>query len=90
MNHEPDSQFVEHLEWQIRSSLRRRDRFALPVPSGALRVARTAALVLLSLMGGAGAVVAAERIQDSRERELLLAQTSIEVDMAAAECVYMV
>ncbi len=82
MDHEPDPKFVEHLEWQIRSSLRRRDRFAMPVPSGALRVARTAALVLLSLMGGAGAVVAAERIQDSRARELLLAQKGIEVEMA--------
>lgn len=82
MNHEPDPEFVEHLEWQIQSSLRRRDRFALPVRSGALRAARTAALVMLSLLGGAGAVVAAERIQESRDRVLLLAQTGIEVEMA--------
>lgn len=85
MNHGPDPKFVEHLEWQIRSSLRRRERFAMPVPSGALRVARTAALILLSLMGGAGAVVAADRIQDSRERELNIAQARIEVDMAEVQ-----
>ena len=81
MNHEPDPSFVEHLEWQMRTALRRRERFAGPVTIRNLGWLRTSALVLVSLLGGAGAVVAAERIQDSRQKEYLLARGRIEMEM---------
>lgn len=81
-DHEPDPTFVEHLEWQIRSALRRRGRFARPVPGTAARAVRTALIVLLSLLGGAGAVVAAERIQDAREKVVVLRRTQLELEMA--------
>lgn len=84
MEHDPDPRFVEHLEWQLARALRRRERFARPESRGHWRVARTALLVGVSLLGGAGAVVAAERLQDSRERELLLARANVELELATA------
>ena len=89
MEHEPDPEFARHLEWQIRSALRRQDRFAQPVRSSGLRRVGVAALVLLSLSVGAGGVVAAEhmqsaeeRAQQQRQREILQRRTQIEREVA--------
>lgn len=82
MNHEPDPRFVEHLEWQLRTAARRQGRFARPVPSLPVRALRTAALVLVSLLGGAGVVMAADHLQDQDRRERLVARLEVEVRMA--------
>jgi hypothetical protein len=89
MNHEPDPTFAGHLEWQIRTALRRRERFAEPVRPAGLRRLGVAALALVSLCVGAGGVVAAERVQDARarsaaaeRRELLLSQARVQEELA--------
>ncbi|MEM1452120.1 MAG: hypothetical protein AAF957_13300 [Planctomycetota bacterium] len=83
--HEPSPEFTRFLEWQTRTTLRRGDRFAddRPASSRLPRLARIAALVLASLFAGAGAVVAAERIQESRELEVLLEQNRVRGELAA-------
>jgi len=80
--HEPESSFVENLEWQLRTALRREERFARPASGGVPRWVRTAALMLLCIVVGAGGVVGAERLQQSREKELLLARNSVQVETA--------
>ena len=82
MNTTPDPAFVEHLEWQLRTAHRRRGRFARPTPGLPTRAVRTGLLVLVCLFGGAGVVVAAERIQDDARREHLVAKHEIQVEMA--------
>lgn len=86
---EPDPGFVQHLEWQLRTALRRRARFAPVEPRAAPpagRRLRMVALALLSLTAGAAGVVASEQIVDARrttrERELLLARADVEVASA--------
>lgn len=72
--HDPSPEFLRFLEWQTRSELRRRARFG-PHPARrprGLRLVRTAALVAFSLCSGAGALYALERIQGSRELEVLV------------------
>lgn len=72
MRHQPNPEFVSNLEWQIKTSLQRKDRFSQPVKQGGAAKARTIFLVLLSGFIGAGAVVASEQVQQSREKEILL------------------
>ena len=52
-DHRPDPAFVDHLEWQLRSALRRRDRFAEPAGRSVKRGLRTVVLVAVSLLTGA-------------------------------------
>ena len=82
--HAPSPEFSRFLEWQTRTALRRDRRFSeSSSPSGALqRMTRVAALVLVSLFVGAGAVVAAERIQESRALDVLLAQNQLRLELA--------
>ena len=87
--HEPSPDFHRFLEWQTRTTLRRGERFgghAHPRgprwSSGLPRVARLAALVLVSLFAGAGAVVAAERLQDSRVLAVLLEDNRLRLELA--------
>lgn len=82
--HEPSPEFLSHLEWQTRTELRRRERFA-PVPlrmPRLMRVARSAALVLVSLTVGASAVLAVGRLQDSRELGIRLERNRVLVELA--------
>lgn len=80
--HEPSLEFTRHLEWQTRTELRRAQRFQAsaegPSSAGALaRGMRIAALMLVSLLAGAGGVVAAERIEESRALEILLERNRV-------------
>jgi len=82
--HEPSPEFLNHLEWQTRTELRRRQRFA-PVARRLprlARLARSAALVLLSLSVGASAVLAVGRLQDSRELGVRLEGNRVLVELA--------
>lgn len=78
---EPDPDFARQLEWQVRTALRREQRFALPIERRAARMLRHAALVLVSVVLGAGGVLAAERYQELRERELLIARAELLIDV---------
>ncbi|MEM9383362.1 MAG: hypothetical protein AAGB93_25695, partial [Planctomycetota bacterium] len=82
--HEPSPEFTRFLEWQTRTTLRRDERFDEERAAGSRlpRLARMAALVLASLIAGAGAVVAAERVQESRELEVLLEQNRVRLELA--------
>jgi hypothetical protein len=80
--HEPDPAFVENLEWQLRTALRRRERFARPASGRALRMLHTAVLMLVCVAGGAGAAVGAEHLRQSQARELLLARNALQVEAA--------
>jgi len=78
---DPDPEFVARLEWQVRTGLRRRERFAVASPSGLRRAARTAVLCALCLVTGAGAVVAAERLQQDHERARHLERARLELEL---------
>ncbi|MGD8360410.1 MAG: hypothetical protein PVJ04_03190, partial [Gemmatimonadota bacterium] len=56
-NHQPDPEFVSHLEWQVRTALRREERFAQPVQSRSGGRMKIVTLVLVSALFGAGGVV---------------------------------
>jgi len=89
--HEPGPEFTRFMEWQTRTELRRRDRFESPsftsrrstlqATGRVARVTRIAALVLVSLFCGAGVVIAAERIQDSRQLEILLERNGLLLEL---------
>lgn len=84
--HEPGPDFTRFLEWQTRTELRRRERFAsarqsLLSAERVARLTRIAALVLVSLFCGAGVVIAAERIQDSRQLEILLERNGLLLEL---------
>jgi hypothetical protein len=81
--HRPDPEFVNQLEWQIKSSLRRRDRFSTPVTSPRRDKMKLIAMILVSAFFGAGGVVAKDQVQESRAQEILL--TRIEGERRIAE-----
>lgn len=77
--HEPTPEFLAHMERETLYALRR------PVPRAPaplLRHLRTAAFVVLALGAGAGCVVVAERVQDSRRIERELVRNSLRVELA--------
>jgi hypothetical protein len=73
-NHQPDPEFVTHLEWQVRTALRREKRFAQPVESRSGGRMKIVTLVLVSALFGAGGVVVKDQVQEARQQELLLAE----------------
>jgi len=70
-SHEPTEEFRTHLEWQVESALRRETRFAAPVSAVMPRL-RTALIVIVALAVGGIAAVASERVQDARQRDVLI------------------
>jgi multidrug resistance efflux pump len=84
-DHQPDPEFVSNLEWQVRTALRRERRFAEPVHSRSGGRMQIAALVLMSALLGAGGVVVKDEVQGARQKELLLAQVTADVRLAAAQ-----
>ena len=80
--HQPREEFVSNLEWQIRTSLSRGDRFSEPVstrPGGKMKIA---VLILASALMGAGGVVVKDEVQDRRAQEALLRETEVRLRMA--------
>ncbi|MGW8267796.1 MAG: hypothetical protein ACWGSQ_15630 [Longimicrobiales bacterium] len=84
-NHQPDPEFVSHLEWQVRTALRREQRFARPVQSRSGRRMKIATLVLVSALVGAGGVVVKDEVQEARQQELLLAEVRGNLRLAEME-----
>ena len=82
--HEPTSKYLEFLQWQLRTELRRGARFGEPAPR-ANRWAhglRAAALIAVSLFAGAGVVIASEQVGDARRAERLLERNQIQLEVA--------
>jgi hypothetical protein len=84
--HEPDSEFLEKLEWQISREVRRRNRTAPPrsrmkgprsVPAFAV-----IGLMLLSMGAGAAAVAAAYQAQGGERRDILTSGFERRVQLA--------
>jgi hypothetical protein len=82
---EPDSQFVDRLEWQLASEFRRRDRLK-PAPG---RIAVPRSVVALSLAAGVlllgvAATKAADLIKDSWRKRIEVARLETEVKIKKA------
>jgi hypothetical protein len=79
--HEPDSSFTEKLEWQLGTELRRqnRDHAARTSPR---RLLGLGALVMISVVFGAGAMAASQQMEESWRRELLEASLDVRLDLA--------
>jgi hypothetical protein len=87
--HEPTPEFVARLEWQVRSTLSRRDRFARPTRRPAYQIVKMAALILVSVFCGAAGVVTADQVQEARTRTLLLQQLDMEMELAGLQLQYL-
>ena len=87
-DHTPDPQFVNHLEWQLQSTMRRQG--TLNGTSSAMRTARrrlgtTLALVVVSmLIGGAGTHAVTHRI-DKQAAELYIARGEALLEIARTQ-----
>lgn len=79
---EPTPEFTRFLEWQVTSALRRQTRFAEPPRRGVTRYLGTAAVIVASMLVGAGGVAAASRIQNNQQKQVLLAEAQGEVRIA--------
>lgn len=84
-SHPPDPEFVSNLEWQIRTALRREQRFAQPIQSRSIRTVKIATLVMLSVLFGAGGVVVKDEVQEARQQEILLAEVRGNIRVATME-----
>jgi hypothetical protein len=81
-NYEPDSQFLERLEWQLSTEYRRANR--LKPPSGKIAVPRSIVAVTLSvgiLMTGVAVTKAADYIKDSWRKKIEMARVETEVEL---------
>jgi hypothetical protein len=85
--HEPRDGFVDRLEWQISSELRRRQRTgpATWLPSSPFKAAAAIVLVVIGSMALGGAVmVAAMQAQDNARRDLLTSGYERRLELARA------
>ena len=87
--HEPTPEFVNRLEWQVRSTLSRRDRFSQPTRRPAQQIVKMAALILVSVFLGAAGVATADQVQESRNRTMLLQQIDLEMELAGVRLQYL-
>src|SRR5262245_54567867 len=84
--HEPRDEFVEQLEWQIGREVRHRNRLRGAAgwslgPRWKTAIAG-AALVIVSMSAGAGAVMAAYQAQSNERRDLLIASYQKRAELA--------
>ena len=82
---EPDTQFVDRLEWQLKSEFRRREHLK-PAP-GRIAVPRSVAVLGLAagfLLLGVAATKAADLIKDSWRRKIEVARLETEVKIKTA------
>ena len=84
-HYEPDSRFLERLEWQLSSEFRRADR----LKSSQERIAVPRRIAILSLMAGVlmtgvAAMKAADYIKDSRQKKLEMARVEAKVRIKEA------
>ena len=79
--HEPDPQFLDRLEWQLKGELRRQNRSGAP-DRLSTRILKIAALMVVSVGLGAGAMGASQQLQESWRAELLEARLEVQLEMA--------
>jgi hypothetical protein len=79
--HEPDPRFVESLEWQLGSELRRVKRMGTG-PRPAVRALKMGGLMLGSIVFGAAAMGFSQQLSDSWRRELLEARLEVQLELA--------
>jgi len=84
-DHHPRPEFVSQLEWQLRTSLKREDRFSRPVKPAFGGKMKLAMLVSVSALLGAGGVVVTEEVQEARAQEVLLAKVEGNLRLAELE-----
>jgi hypothetical protein len=80
--HEPDPKFLERLEWQLGSELRR-SRKAGGAPRRGIRVLKTVGLVIGSIALGAAGMGASQQLSEAWRKELL--ETRLEVQLQLAQ-----
>src|SRR5262245_12090338 len=80
--HDLAPEFARYLEWQVTTALRRQDRFARPSAPGFGSHIRTVTVVFVSVLLGAGVVMASGRLQDNQQKQLLAAQQQVEMQLA--------
>ena len=83
-----DDDFVRGLEWQLRTEVRRRQRFAsLKKRPSMVGVARNAALIILCAATGFAAAMTVEHFENAGKKELLKvrAETALEILQARQE-----
>ena len=83
--HEPTQKFVSNLEWQLRTSLTRTNRFSEPVRSRSGGRMNVVVLVLASVLLGAGGVVVKDEVQEARAQEVVIAKVDAELKLARLE-----
>ncbi len=84
--HQPRPEFVRHLAWQVKTTIRRENRFSQrPGRRRAWEKLRVSALVLISILVGVGGVLAKEEIQEVQAQEVLLARIRTELKTAEAQ-----
>ncbi len=84
-NYEPDSQFMERLEWQLSSEYRRTNR--LKSSSGNISISRrmvATACIVGTLMTGVTMIKAAEYIKDSWSKKIEIARVETEIKLKKA------
>jgi len=79
--HEPDNKFVENLEWQLQSELRRLPR-SVRRYGRRRRFGRTAALMAFSVAFGAAIMAASQRIEESWQTEMLRSNLELHLGLA--------
>ncbi len=79
--HEPDPKFTDNLEWQLGTELRRQSR-AHAARTSPRRLLGMGALVMISVVFGAGAMAASQQIEESWRRELLEVSLDVRLDLA--------
>ena len=78
-----DQNFVDHLEWQLRTEFRREERFAVqPQSIWRMRGWRAAAVVVVSILAGYAGATVAQNAAGQENRALLAAQNRIQLELA--------
>jgi len=80
--HEPTPEFERFLEWQVTSALRRQDRFARPSAIESNTYLRAVPIVLISILLGAGVVMASGRLKQNQLTRVLTVQQQGELQLA--------
>lgn len=83
--HDADEGFVRDLEWQLRTEVRRNQRFgSIKKPSRLPGVARTVVLILLCAATGYAAAVTVERFENAKKKELMKVRAETALDLLRA------
>lgn len=83
---EPDSRFVERLEWQLASEFRRANRLKLSPPKVAVsRRMIAVTCVVGALLAGVAVIKAADYIKDSWRKKIEVARAETEVKLKRAQ-----